>query len=95
MRTFQEILTDAGVDTRGYSGRGMFGRVCLGVETREGESFLDILASVLEDLDGDEILTVADGIRGCREDSMGLGGIVYWPNTPWVEVKALDEGEES
>lgn len=94
-RSFQDILMDAGVDVRSYSGRGMYGRECLGVDIDRGSSFLDKLADVLESATEDEIQTIADGIRDSRQDTMGLGSIIYWPNVKWEDDPSEDEEEDN
>ena len=63
----------------GYSGRGMFGRKCLGVVVAEGNSYMSFLMELTEYLcqqnveDGNLLL---DGVS-C--DSLGLDTIVYFP----------------
>lgn len=52
----------------GYSGRGMFGKECVGIVTGDPQ-FIE-----------EEAVMV--GIRGARRDNMGLDYIVYWPNIP-------------
>jgi hypothetical protein len=75
---------------RSYSGRGMYGKTCLGVETDSyqlGELFSDIIQLMDED-DRDEI---CKAISSMREDGMGLGLIVYFPSVPFIEE---DEEED-
>jgi hypothetical protein len=52
---------------RDYSGRGMFGKTCLGVTGSMEE--LDTLLS-----------GVRGSAKGLRKDNMGLGYIYYWPD---------------
>lgn len=49
-----------------YSGRGMFGAVCPGIECA------DPLAAIEE--------AAARGLRGASQDQMGRDFIVYWPH---------------
>lgn len=57
-----------------YSGRCMYGAECVGVD---GEWYgLDGATGQLRKLLGDE-----------RKDSMGLGGILYWPGTTLEDLK--------
>lgn len=51
---------------RGYSGRGMYGKRCIGISTD------DKMATIEE--------AAAQGIRGAKTDNLGRGYIVYWPN---------------
>jgi len=48
-----------------YSGRGMFGKLCVSIYCEVHEA-LDIISEV--------------GIKGAKTDSMGLGSVVYWPS---------------
>lgn len=63
-----EKAAELGLDTRNnYSGRGMFGRTCLGV------------VGSMQDLD--TLLSEVKGsAKGLRKDSMGLDYIYYWPD---------------
>jgi hypothetical protein len=49
-----------------YSGRGMFGRTCMGIS---GESVVKIVEQAAQ-----------SGIVGAKVDNMGCNYIVYWPN---------------
>ncbi len=67
-----------------YSGRGMFGSTCYGI-SGEGSGaglvadLIQYAAEILEDKE--EILEFIDEISSnLREDSMGRGIIVYFPN---------------
>lgn len=62
----QDIAQQNDGRLRSYSGRGMYGAQCLGVTTEYPNS-------VMEDAG-------AAGIKGARQDSMGLKTIVYWPH---------------
>lgn len=52
----------------GYSGRGMFGRTCLGVVIPR-EKFYEAKAEAIK----------SPSLRGFCTDSMGLDYILYWP----------------
>jgi len=69
-----------------YSGRGMYGRNCVGVNV---ESVGDILAGVYavgydcgQDDDGPDFAWFLE--RTCW-DQMGLGWVYYWPDAEWPE----------
>lgn len=75
-------------DARSYSGRGMYGKQCLGVTM---DKFSD-LADLVENCD-----TVEDAawiIRNVKTDSMGLSTIFYWPKLTWIDEDETDEGED-
>ncbi len=62
-----EIAAEAGgTVVRDYSGRGMFGATCVGIDG-------DNLAAILE-------AAGARGLRGAGHDQLGKGWIVYWPH---------------
>ena len=62
------IDTAAAVDGKvriDYSGRGMFGKKCLGVVAKYREEIIEAAAE--------------RGLKGSCSDNMGLSVIVYWP----------------
>ena len=90
--TLQQILTDLGYETRSYSGRGMYGRKCLGVSMDAEERPLKIAADVfeylLDDMGGMSEADKKDILRafkGACTDSLGLGSILYFPRIEYVE----------
>lgn len=87
------LLKDADVTVRDYSGRGMYGSYCLGVVIEEGSaiSFVaDILDSSVE-FDRGEL---AQLLRSAREDSMGHGTILYFPQVVWQDRWDEDSEDE-
>lgn len=70
-----EAIQDAGYEPRSYSGRGMNGRACLGVDLdNAGELFIIGAYHGLSDPGGAFETPVID--------SMGQGIIAYWPRVP-------------
>lgn len=69
-----DAIEGAGYDARDYSGRAMFGSVCVGVDL---------------DSDGDLWKLACDltqqglEVPAPRTDSMGTGIIAYWPTIKW------------
>ncbi len=86
----QTVLEDAGYETRSYSGRGMFGKTCLGVSTDQslGAIFATILAGAVElarqdeDFDSSEL---ESAVQGLRTDALGRNEIVYFPRVLFVD----------
>lgn len=78
---------------RSYSGRAMYGRECLGIDTSAeiGELFADVLAFVEGEGDTSEL---QDAFREMRSDAMGRGTIYYWPSIPYVDEDEIDGDEE-
>ena len=75
-----EIIRKAGFTDRSYSGRGMFGRTCVGVSLDADSDFAKIIRAA-GDCD-----TAADLFEARRTETLGHGVIVYWPDFPWMEV---------
>lgn len=105
--TLKEILKD-NCEVRSYSGRGMFGKQCIGVETNSVAVILQELAVVIME----EVAQVVSDNHGCddepvheedrdlmrslfdyRTDNMGLGMIVYWPRIEYVETNVENDDE--
>lgn len=100
MHILQKLIENDGrFECRKYSGRGMYGKSCLGVIISRGESFGDLFAHIIEgmeyfDVDG---LTKEDlimGIQTMEYDSMGMDTIVYFRKVPYMESDDDDDGEE-
>lgn len=72
----EEVRTD-------YSGRGMYGRTCLGYTGGAAMEFIANVALLLLSPDDDDpwdlVQQLAEIGEG-RQDSMGIGRIVYWPS---------------
>ena len=85
MRTFREILEDAGYECSAYSGRGMSGEECLSItlddDDRMGRFFADVVGAVLPD----EKVDVALAFCRMRTDSLGRGIVVYFPGVKFEE----------
>ena len=92
MITFRQILSAAGLEPRSYSGRGMYGKNCVGVTTDDNKNEGAIFASVLiaiGELPGNEkseaLDICAEAFARMAIDSMGMGTILYFPNRKWED----------
>jgi hypothetical protein len=74
----KRIIVSAGYEARSYSGRGMYGKECVGVTC-------DNQADLLFDMMDHASRTQIKQLKGCMTDSMGRSIIVYWPNIEWSE----------
>lgn len=90
----QKLVEAADEDfkVRSYSGRGMYGKTCLGIDIDRDTSLGDVFASILEAIANDEsvvnedgLIEAAEALRGMRSDNMGLGTIYYFPNVPYSD----------
>lgn len=105
MSTFCEILKsicDADPDSfqlyKDYSGRGMYGRTCVGVVCSSG---IALASAVMEEIaanyigdDDFDMNEVAYAFSKGSEDSMGRDTIVYFPGTEWDLEDDKDESDD-
>lgn len=63
----------------GYSGRGMFGKKCLGVVIRSGDSFMAFLIALTKYLDEQGIEDMDCELESASYDDLGKDTIVYFP----------------
>ncbi len=88
MITVIETLADdlGGTVRYGYSGRGMYGKECLGIVIPYPSEWIEIVNERSEDLFSDDVWCE---LERYSMDSMGLDSIVYWPNI------SVDNNEEN
>ncbi|MBF0102271.1 MAG: hypothetical protein HQK77_15325 [Desulfobacterales bacterium] len=87
------VFTELGYEARSYSGRGMYGKHCLGVIIPQGTSAFTLGMELVRELGelGDEY----DYLFGeVAQDSMGYDTIVYFRRIEFTQEmkRALDEG---
>ncbi len=88
-----EAIKDAGYEPESYSGRGMYGKRCVGVTCENPVSTcIEIVQALAMSSfnDADEFETVKFDefchlLSDVKTDSMGMSTIVYWPNIPAPE----------
>jgi hypothetical protein len=95
-KLIREIAEDGNEDTgfrNNYSGRGMYGRECVGITGSQSDCQA-IIAEVIKQAharaDDDELVfdDVVDAVLDYRQDSMGFDVIIYWPHISPVEETA-------
>lgn len=74
-----DAIEGAGYDARDYSGRAMYGSVCVGVDL-DGDGDLWKLAG--------DLAQQGHEVPAPRTDSMGRGIIAYWPSIKWPQSDA-------
>lgn len=95
-----ELLRDAGYEPRSYSGRAMYGRNCVGVETERYKSAFVVCAELCREalnmLGQDEACDFIEALADVdvAEDSMGLDSIVYFKNIDWPKEEEPDDEDE-
>lgn len=88
VKKFIEALEDADYTPKAYSGRGMFGKSCVSVsgggDDSERPSAWDIAMELAnERWDGE-----FDNVPEPRQDSLGLGIVLYWPSYEWPKEES-------
>ena len=83
---FIEALEDAGYEPKSYSGRGMYGKSCVSVSGDEDErvSAWEIAKSLWWNAPDGEAMDIPEP----RQDSLGLGIVLYWPSFEWPKESA-------
>lgn len=69
-----EAFRRAGFRVARYSGRGMYGRYCVGAILDSLESAIAKVGRYVEN---------PDSLKGMRTDSLGLDMVAYWPHLSW------------
>lgn len=95
-KLIREIAEDGNEDTgfrNNYSGRGMYGRECVGITGSQSDCQALIAAIIKEAharADDDELVfdDVVDAVLDYSQDSMGFDVIIYWPH---IEALADEE----
>jgi hypothetical protein len=98
----QNLIKKAKFKTQSYSGRGMYGRKCLGVVLKEGQTtgqfFSKVIMTINDYCTADEMFEVLPDIANICEvmcsDSLGLGKIVYFPGVEFEGEEEPEEGSE-
>ena len=83
----QMMLEKAGYETRSYSGRGMYGKKCLGVTC--GNVF-KLFSDVLSAIDGCpydmlDLNKLSSEFNTAQSDNMGMDIVVYFPDVEYFE----------
>lgn len=91
-----EICQDLDLEVRSYSGRGMYGDRCVGIDCDNPfQAFSRITLALMEQgSDGLEAVEHFTRDGAVTMDSMGLGSILYFPRLPWVGSEENVEEEE-
>lgn len=93
-----EILEDAGYEPQSYSGRGMYGKECVGVVVESGRGGFRLGAELAKSAaylaeDEEDVHTVLSELAelSVSTDAMGFDVIVYFPGVAWPEQDEQDE----
>lgn len=92
------VCNNMGLDVRSYSGRGMYGRSCVGVDCGNTHVTLAQIMVELQSYGEPDALEAMDHFTregAIATDHMGMGSILYFPRLPWVNEEEYDEPAES
>lgn len=84
-----DAITESGFEVRSYSGRGMYGKNCVGALVGSDQTLFGFgvaMALAFND-DAEELI----GMR-VERDSMGYDQVFYFPDVEWEEDEDLDDG---
>ncbi len=77
----------------GYSGRGMYGRKCVGITGSMGDC-LSVLGELIKEAKEEAGFDdMVDTLLGFRQDSMGRDVILYWPELEDIEEDEWQEDD--
>ena len=105
--TLKEHFINIGIEPISYSGRGMYGKQCIGIvaSLRNFQKHLtEIIKQCLEDFadashnediigqkEQSKIYELIDELFNYSTDNMGLDYVYYWPSIEWEEDGPSDE----
>jgi len=98
MHILQEIFKDGDFKTRSYSGRGMYGKECLGVECNDIKDIVYELVDYIlatSEMSYENNVSIKRSVRNLCTDQLGLGMIVYFPNVEFESNESENDESES
>lgn len=87
-----DALENLGYEPRSYSGRGMYGSHCVAVTLDRDTNAFTIGAQLVTEMGeegGDEVADL-----DVRQDSMGLGTVLYFPRVAWPAERSEAEDHD-
>lgn len=87
-----DLLESAGREVRSYSGRGMYGRECVGVEVDNVGELFQLGLELADGTDEDERFELQN--LKVSWDSMGMGTILYFPDVGWPKGRKDSDAED-
>ena len=91
MKLLKTLIEAAGYEAYSYSGRGMFGRKCVGLTCSDvNTAIADLFEAVFDGVgDYDECMEVhsalCDALRSSAQDSMGYDRVLYFKSVEWQD----------
>jgi hypothetical protein len=103
LRNTTTALADDGLDVRfyeGYSGRGMYGKLCLGI-VGDQRDCMQVIAEVIKEAieissrKSFNVQAAVDQMMSMETDSMGRAQIVYWQDLTPDMLEAVESDDQS
>lgn len=97
----KELVEDSGLDLEfrnSYSGRGMYGRTCVGIVGSERDCMNVIKEAIKEAHELDETFDfddTVDMLLSFDRDSIAYNVILYWPALESIEDETFQTGEDT
>lgn len=88
VKKFIEALEDADYTPEPYSGRGMYGKTCVSVSGGGNDTERPSIWELAKELANERWDGEFDNVPEPRQDSLGLGIVLYWPSYEWPEKEA-------
>lgn len=98
MPKLQEAIMEAAIQSgevgfrNDYSGRGMFGRSCVGITGSIGNC-MAVVGAVIKTALRDDLDATVDAMLDFSQDSMGYDVIMYWPALEPIKFPEPEEDE--
>lgn len=99
-KLLQEAAEHYDYEVRSYSGRGMYGKDCVGIVT--DDSFGTVILNIWEYCRNfhklnENVSDLIQSLKNNRQDNMGLESVYYFPRMKWENyqagIDAVDDDE--
>ena len=80
------VIEFAGYEMMDYSGRNMFGKYCLAIQTSNG--IMETLSELIDAAHSiGNVKELSEAIRNMKTDSLGYNTVMYFPTIPYTHSK--------
>jgi hypothetical protein len=83
VKSLIDALIDSDFTPKSYSGRGMYGKTCVSVSGGGDDSERPSAWNIARELFNEHYDGEFDNLPEPKQDSMGLGIVLYWPSYEW------------
>lgn len=99
LKLLKDLIEAAGYEAYSYSGRGMFGRMCVGLTCSDVNTAIADLFEAVFDADVEDVANeqeeydarmsahsaLCDALRSSAQDSMGMDKVLYFKSVEWQD----------